>query len=423
MAVLDAPALTAPELLADPWHAFGRLREQAPVLRSRFGLGGDETPLWLVTRYADVRAVLTDPRFVNNPANAPDGRDQRLELMAALGITPDLADYMTRSVLDADGADHTRLRKLVSRAFTVRRVGDLRPRVEEITAGLLEELAVAEQPVDLVEAYAYPLPITVICELVGIPEADRPNWRVWGRELVSADPARVPTALRATVDHIRDLVARRRVEPADDLLSAMIQSQEEGEGGACGADHGRGDRLSEFELVTMVLALVFAGHETTAHLIANSVAALLSHPDQLARLQAEPQLWPAAVNELMRLWGPVSQVRVRYATEPVEIGGVQIPAGAAVQPILLSANGDPREFDDPEAFDVERRTERGEGHLGFGHGAHYCLGAALARQEGEVALRSLFARFPSLELAVAPEELVWQPVPGSRRLAGLPVRV
>ncbi|MCE3553713.1 cytochrome P450 [Pseudonocardia sp. RS11V-5] len=412
MAVLDAPALTDPELLADPWNAFGRLREQAPVLRSRFGLGGDETPLWLVTRYADVRAVLGDPRFVNDPADVAGGRDPRKELMAAIGITPDLAEYMTRSVIDADGADHTRLRKLVSRAFTVRRVGDLRPRVEEITAGLLEELAVAEQPVDLVEAYAYPLPITVICELVGIPEADRPNWHVWGRELVSADPERVPGALRATVDHIHDLVARRRAEPADDLLGAMLRAQEED-----------GDRLSEFELVTMVLSLVFAGHETTAHLIANSVAALLSHPGQLARLQAEPDLWPSAVNELMRLWGPVSLVRVRYATEPVEIGGVQIPAGAAVQPVLLSANGDPREFDDPETIDVGRRAERGEGHVGFGHGAHYCLGAALARQEGEVALRALFTRFPSLELAVPPEELVWQPVPGSRRLTALPVRL
>ncbi|GAA4674646.1 cytochrome P450 [Pseudonocardia yuanmonensis] len=411
MAVLDAPALTDPELLADPWHAFGRLREQAPVLRSRFGYGADEAPLWLVTRYADVRAVLSDPRFVNDPANAPGGRDTRKELMAAIGLTPDLTDYMTRSVLDADGADHTRLRKLVSRAFTVRRVGDLRPRVEEITAELLAGLATAEQPVDLVEAYAYPLPITVICELVGIPEEDRANWHVWGRELVSTDPARVPGAMRATVDHIRDLVARRRAQPTDDLLGAMIRAQEDG------------DRLSDFELVTMVLALVFAGHETTAHLIANSVAALLSRPDQLARLQADPALWPTAVNELMRLWGPVSMVRVRYATEPVEIGGVEIPAGAAVQPILLSANGDPREFDDAEAFDVARRTERGEGHLGFGHGAHYCLGAALARQEGEVALRALFTRFPSLELAVPPEELVWQPVPGSRRLAALPVRL
>ncbi|WP_181781574.1 cytochrome P450 family protein [Pseudonocardia pini] len=409
MTVLDAPALTDPELLADPWNAFGRLREQAPVLRSRFGMGGDETPLWLVTRYADVKAVLADPRFVNDAARSPAGRDTRAELMAAVGVTPDLAEYLTKSVLDFDGADHARLRKLVSRAFTVRRVGDLRPRVEEIAAGLLDGLS---GEVDLVESYAYPLPITVICELVGIGEEDRANWHVWGRELVSADPTRIPGALRATVEHIRELVARRRVEPTEDLLSGMIRAQEED-----------GDRLSDFELVTMVLALVFAGHETTAHLVANSIAALLTHPDQLDRLQADPSLWPTAVHELMRLYGPVSQVRVRYATEAVEIGGVVIPAGATVQPILLSANGDPREFDDPERFDVTRVPDRGEGHVGFGHGAHYCLGAALARQEGEVALRALFTRFPDLRLAVAPEELVWQPVPGSRRLAALPAHL
>jgi len=408
MTVLDAPALTDPELLADPWNAFGRLREQAPVLRSRFGLGGDETPLWLVTRYADVRAVLADPRFANDAAHSPAGRDTRAEMFAAVGITPDLAAYLTTSIVDADGADHARLRKLVSRAFTVRRVGDLRPRVEGIAASLLDGMS---GEVDLVEGYAYPLPIAVICELVGIPEEDRANWHVWGRELVSADPTRIPGALRATVDHIEGLVARRRVEPADDLLSGMIRAQEDG------------DRLSDFELVTMVLSLVFAGHETTAHLIANSVAALLTHPDQLARLQADPSLWPTAVHELMRLYGPVNQVRVRYATEDVEIGGITVPAGAAVQPILLSANGDPREFTDAERFDVTRRPERGEGHVGFGHGAHYCLGAALARQEGEVALRALFTRFPDLRLAVPEQELTWQPLPGSRRLTALPVHL
>ncbi|GAA4539460.1 cytochrome P450 [Pseudonocardia xishanensis] len=420
MTVIDAPALTDPALLADPWNAFGRLREQAPVLRSRFGFGGDEAPLWLVTRYADVRAVLGDPRFVNDAAHSPAGRDTRAELMASIGVTPDLIPYLTASIIDADGADHARLRKLVSRAFTVRRVGDLRPRVERIAADLLDGLS---GEADLVEAYAYPLPITVICELVGIPESDRADWHVWGRELVSADPTRVPGALRATVDHIEGLIARRRVEPTDDLLSGMIRAQEGDADAACGVDHGHGDRLSDFELVTMVLSLVFAGHETTAHLIANSTAALLTHPDQLARLQADPSLWPTAVHELMRLHGPVNQPRVRYTTEAVEVGGVEIPAGATVQPILLSANGDPREFTDPERFDVTRAPERGEGHLGFGHGAHYCLGAALARQEGEVALRALFTRFPDLRLAVPKEELTWQPLPGARRLTALPVHL
>lgn len=416
---MTAPALSDPALTADSWAAFGRLREEAPVLRSSFGMGMD-APIWLVTRYADVRAVLGDPRFVNDPRNAPGTPDTRMAALRAVGIRDDLIPYITASIVDADGPDHTRLRKLVSRAFTVRRVGDLRPRVEEIAASLLDGLSGS---VDLVEDYAYPLPITVICELVGIPEEDRPSWHEWGRALVSMDPQRVPEALRATVAHIHELVDRRRARPADDLLSAMIAAQEDGEDGGDGAGEvdRRRSRLSDFELVTMVLSLVFAGHETTAHLIANSVPALLACPDQLERLRRDPSLWPGAVNELMRRWGPVSMVRVRYAAEDVEIGGVAIPAGSSVQPILLSANGDPREFGDPDALDVERETPRGEGHVGFGHGAHYCLGAALARQEGEVALRALFTRFPNLTLAA--EDLEWQAVPGSRRLARLPVRL
>ncbi|GAA1874909.1 cytochrome P450 [Pseudonocardia ailaonensis] len=405
MSVPDAPALTDPALIADPWGGFGRLREQAPVLRSSFGMGSD-APLWLVTRYADVRAVLNDPRFVNDPANAPTVAADRTVPLKAVGIGDDLIPYLTSSIIDADGATHTRLRRLVSRAFTVRRVGDLRPRVQEIADDLLDGLS---GEVDLVEAYAYPLPITVICELVGIPEEDRPSWHVWGRDLVSMDPSRVPGALRATIDHIEGLVARRRRDPADDLLSGMIRAQEDA------------DRLTDFELVTMVLALVFAGHETTAHLIGNATAALLTHPDQLARLQADPAGWPTAVNELMRMAGPVGIVRVRYAAEDVELGGVHIPAGSSVQPVLYSANGDPREFEKADTLDVGRETARGEGHVGFGFGAHYCLGAALARQEGEVALRTLFTRFPDLRLAVDPAELEWQPIPGSRRLAALPV--
>lgn len=410
---MTAPALSDPALVTDSWAAFGRLREEAPVLRSSFGMGSD-APIWLVTRYADVRAVLSDPRFVNDPRNAPGTPDTRLAALRAVGVGDDLIPYLTASIIDVDGPDHTRLRTLVSRAFTVRRVSGLRPRVEEIAATLLNGSS-PEEPdtvVDLVEDYAYPLPITVICELVGIPEADRASWHTWGRALVSMDPQRVPEALHATVAHIHDLVARRRAEPADDLLSAMIRAQEED-----------GDRLSDFELVTMVLALVFAGHETTAHLIANSVPALLAHPDQLERLRRDPGLWPGAVTELMRRWGPVGLVRIRYAAEDVEIGGVAIPAGSAVQPVLSSANGDPREFADPDTLDVERVTGRGEGHVGFGHGAHYCLGAALARQEGEVALRALFTRFPDLRLAVAPQDLEWQAVPGSRRLASLPVHL
>jgi cytochrome P450 len=401
------PDLMDPALIADPYGGYGRLREQGPVLRGRTMDGGQA---WYVTRQQDVRFVLGDPRFVNNPAAVPgvqvdNVRDKTLE---KLGIPRELAHYLTESILDADGADHTRLRKLVSRAFTVRRVSELRPRVEAITAALLDGLP---STVDLIEHFAYPLPITVICELVGVPEVDRPAWREWGIALLSMNPEVIPGAVRDMVDHVRDLIRRRRAEPADDLLTALVHAQDED-----------GDRLSDDELVTMVLTLVMAGHETTAHLIGNGTVALLTHPDQLDLLRRDPSLWPGAVHELMRFCGPVQITRLRYAAEDLDLGGVRVRAGDAVQAVLVSANFDPREYTDPERLDVTRRpTGRGEGHVGFGHGIHYCLGAALARQEGEVALGGLFERFPDLALVNAQQE--WVQIPGSRRLARLPVRL
>jgi cytochrome P450 len=404
------PGVMDPELIADPVAGYGRLREEAPVLEGR---APDGSPAWFVTRQADVRTVLGDPRFVNSATSVSgvtvDSLRDRLTEM--VGIPRDIAHYFTDSILDYDGEDHTRLRKLVSRAFTVRRIGALRPRVEEITAALLDGMGELDEPVDLVAEFAYPLPITVICELVGVPEADRPAWRRWGAALMTMNPETVPGAVREMVEHIHDLIARRRAEPADDLLTALIQVQEED-----------GDRLSADELVTMVLTLVLAGHETTAHLISNATLALLTHPDQLDRLRAEPDLWPGAVHELMRWCGPVQISRARYAAEDVQLGGVTIRRGEVVQPVLVSANHDPREYADPERLDVTRRPAgRGEGHVGFGHGFHYCLGAALARQEGEVALRALVERFPGLALAA--EEQEWVPVPGIRRLVRLPLRL
>lgn len=249
----------------------------------------------------------------------------------------------------------------------------------------------------------------MICELVGVDVADRPAWRGWGEDLFSMDPQRITSATRAMVDAVYALVALRRAEPRDDLLSGMIEAQE------------GDDRLTHREIATMVVTLVFAGHETTAHLIGNSVQALLTHPDQLALLRADPGLWPGAVHELMRRCGPIQLTRVRYATDDLELGGVTIRRGDAVQPVLVSANLDPRSYPDPDRLDVTRRPAgRGEGHVGFGHGPHYCLGAALARQEGEVALSALVARFPDLALAGGDPE--WVPLPGSRRLARLPVR-
>ena len=404
------PDVMDPALLRDPVAAYGQLREEAPVLRGR---APDGSPCWIVTRQADVRTVLGDPRFVNSATSVAGVTVDNLrdKLTEMIGIPRELAHYFTDSILDADGDDHTRLRKLVSRAFTVRRMGALRPRVEEITGALLDGMAAHDGPVDLVAEFAYPLPITVICELVGVPEEDRPAWRRWGAVLMTMNPEQTPAVAREMIDHIHDLVARRRAEPADDLLTALVQVQEED-----------GDRLSADELVTMVLTLVLAGHETTAHLISGATLALLTHPDQLARLRVEPDLWPGAVHELMRWCGPVQISRARYAAQDVELGGVTIRQGEVVQPILVSANHDPREYTDPDRLDVTRRPAgRGEGHVGFGHGFHYCLGAALARQEGEVALRALFERFPGLALAT--EEQEWVPVPGIRRLERLPLRL
>jgi cytochrome P450 len=404
------PDLMAPELIADPYTGWARWREQAPVLRGPF-MGQGEA--WYVTRYDDVQAVLADPRFVSDAGSVPgmQVQSQTDRVIAAYGISADDARYLAESIARSDPPDHGRLRKLVSRAFTVLRVGELRPRVEAITAELLDGLAGGPEPAELIERFCYPLPITVICELVGIPEANRPSWREWGRALVSMRPDLMPGALHEMIVSIQELVEVRRRQPADDLLSALVRAHEED-----------GDRLSDRELVTFVFTLVLAGHETTAHLIGNSVAALLCRPDQLAVLRERPELWPSAVHELVRWCGVAQVTSLRYAAADVELGGVLIKAGESVLPVLVAANFDPRRYAGPDRLDITRRPEgHGEGHVGFGHGPHYCLGAALARQEAEVALHALFSRFPDLALAVSESELAWQPLPGSRRLAELPV--
>ncbi|MFC4062225.1 cytochrome P450 [Planomonospora corallina] len=409
--------LMDPEVLRDPFGAFARIRERAPLVRAV--LPGTGVPVRLVTRYDDVRTVLGDGRFVNDPAHVPgtDARDLRREMLRARGVPEEYARYVLDGILDADGDDHLRLRRLVSRAFTARRVAELRPRVEQIAEDLLDGMTAAagDGVADLMEHFAYPLPITVICELVGVPGPDRPRWREWGRELFSMRADGMGGVLRDMVGHIGDLIVRRRAEPADDLLTALIRAHDEG-----------GDRLSDTELVTMVLTLVIAGHETTAHLIGNGTAALLAHPDQLALLRREPELMPRAVCELMRWCGPVLMARMRYAAEDVELAGVPVRRGEAVVAVLAAADRDPREFGEPDRLDITRETDgRRERHVGFGHGLHYCLGAALARQEGEVALTALLRRFPDLALAVAPGELERerQQLPSMWRLSRLPLRL
>nr|AXL05928.1 cytochrome P450 [uncultured bacterium] len=405
--------LLSPDLVADPFGGYARMRERAPMLT---GTMMGSRPMWLVTRYDDVRRVLTDPRFLNNPASVPEAPDSRTTIMKTLNIPSDLVDYLDDKLMQIDGAHHRRLRTLVSRAFTARRVAAMRPRVEEITATLLDELARAGRDgttVDLMTSFCYPLPFTVICELVGIDEAERPGWYEWGMCLSSPSEHidRIPTVMRECVDQMKAVIARRRAEPRDDLISALIQAQED-----------NGDRLTDREMVTLVFTLVITGHETTTHLLANSVLALIENPDQLELLRADRSRWPRAIDEFMRL-GPTQWGLPRYAAEEMELGGVTIPAGATVMPLILPANTDPRKFHDPERLDIGRDTGGGEAHLGFGRGAHYCLGAPLAVQEAEVALNELFTRFPDLSLAVPREDVPWSLRPGVTRVDRLPLRL
>ncbi|MYT27256.1 MULTISPECIES: cytochrome P450 [unclassified Streptomyces] len=409
------PNMMEPALLTDPFTGYGELRERGPVVRGRFV---DDTPVWFITRFDEVRDVLRDQRFANNPKCAAGGEggetptDRLLELM---GLPEHYRVYFSGSILNMDAPDHTRLRRLVSRAFTARKITDLRPRVEEIADDLLRRLPehAEDGVVDLIKHFAYPLPITVICELVGIPEADRPQWREWGAKLVSLQPKPLSEAFPAMVEHIHELIRERRAALTGDLLSELIRVHDDD-----------GGRLSDIEMVTMVLTLVLAGHETTAHLIGNGTAALLTHPDQLQLLKSDPELLPRAVHELMRWCGPAQLTQMRYATEDVEVAGVQIKKGEAVTPILVAANFDPRHYADPERLDLTRHPAgRAENHVGFGHGMHYCLGAGLARQEGEVAFGKLLARYPDVALAVEPEALQRVPLPGNWRLAALPIRL
>ena len=406
------PSILAPEVIADPFVAYSRLREEGPIIRGQFL---DGSPAWYVTRMEDVRSVLRDPRFVVNVASVPGLPivDPHEKLVESMGFPAELVKYLAKNVLSSDPPDHTRLRRLVSRTFTGRRVAGLRPRVEQITDELLGTLPghTEDGVLDLIEHFAYPLPIIVICELFGIPEADRLLWRQWGSDLVSMDPERIGAAAPPLIEHIHALIDARRSNLTDDLMSGLIRT------------HDDGDSLNDVELVAMVLALVLAGHETTAHLIGNGALALLAHPDQLELLRSSPELLPNAVHELIRWCGPVHITRLRYAAEDVELAGTKIRKGEAVQAILVSSNFDPREYPDPHRFDVTRRSEAGESHVSFGYGIHYCLGAALARLEVEVAFGKLLQRHPHLALATDPSELERTQLPGAWQLTRLPVHL
>ena len=382
------------DFLQDPQRQYTVLREEHPVARITTPQGFS---FWLVTRYDDVRAALTNPALHKNGRAYEEmiGQDE-----------PGTAVALDQHMLSADPPDHTRLRKLVSKAFTARAIAALRPRIEEIAAELLDAMEQGPDEVDLLDAYAFQLPITVICELLGVPTADRDKFRAWSSTLLQAGDAEDHQAAgQGLAGYLAALVEEKLADPAEDMLSAIVQATEDS------------DRLSGAEAVSMAFLLLVAGHETTVNLIGNGTLALLREPDQLARLVAEPELVPNAVEELLRYNGPINLATFRYTAEDTVLGELEIPAGQAVLVSLASANRDSDHYPGADQLDLRRAAS----HLAFGHGIHYCLGAPLARLEGEIAFTRLFERFPNLTLAE--ENLTWRPSTLIRGLERLPVRL
>ncbi len=384
----------APETIEDPYSLYHRLRAEDPVHRTPSGI-------WVLSRYDDVALVLRDARF---------GRRGFQELISARFGGPGFA----RSMLLQDPPDHTRLRTLVSKAFTPRAIEGLRGRIESMVEALLDA-AVDRGEMDLIADLAYPLPASVICEMLGVPLQDRDHLREWSAEIarsldavIVADPdviARANAAGVAIRDYFERLVTERRRAPRADILSGLIAAEE------------AGDRLSTDELFATVILLFLAGHETTANLIGNGMLALLRHPAELGRLRDDPALIESAVEELLRYDSPVQRVS-RLTTADVVIGDRTIPSGSLAIALLAAANRDPAYFPDPDRLDVARRDNR---HLAFGSGIHFCLGAPLARLEGRVVFAALLRRCP--HLALATDRVEWRQTFALRALNSLPLRL
>jgi cytochrome P450 len=364
-----------PEFLADPYPTYHRLRAEDPVHHSPLGF-------WVLTRYEDVSSVLRDPRFIKEPLAALVAARFGAEVPRGVGL----------SMLDRDPPDHTRLRSLVSKAFTPRVVEGLRPRIQQIVDGLITR-AEAAGSIDVIEEFAYPIPVNVICEMLGVPVADHERFKGWSLDIArgldsiwlppdSEVPRRSAAARHAISDYFRGLIAERRAAPRGDLLSALIAAEE------------AGDKLSEDELLATCILLLIAGHETTVNLIGNGVLALLRHPAELSRLRETPGLITSAVEELLRYDGPVQRT-ARVAGVDATIGGRTIPRGDMVMPFIGAADRDPAQFPEPDRLDLSRSDNR---HIAFGWGIHFCLGAPLARVEGQIAIDALVRRLPGLEL-------------------------
>ena len=402
MAPFEHVQIASAAFKANPHPFYARLRAEAPVCRVRLP---DKQEAWLVARYDDVLALLKDRRFAKDRRNALTPAQLRKQPWI-----PPIFAPLTRNMLDLDDPDHGRLRALVHTAFTPRRIAQMAERIQTLSDALLNTAHAGSQ-FDLIRDFALPLPVAVIADLLGVPEGDRQKFARWSHTIITHTAARWSVVLSlpqvvAFLRYIRALVRRRRAAPQDDLVSALVHAE------------AAGDHLNEDELVAMVFVLLVAGHETTVNLIGTGTLALLLHPQQRERLRAEPAQIKTAVEELLRYTSPVDMATERYAREDVEIAGTRIPRGALVFGVIGSANRDERQFPHPDTLDITRDPNR---HLAFGQGGHYCVGAPLARMEGQIAMSTLLQRCPDLRLVQAPERLRWRRGLVLRGLESLPV--
>lgn len=358
-------------------------------------------PVWIVTRYRDAKRVLSHPGVRRDASQAAELYTRRTGIHCV-----EVGASLSQHMLNADPPDHTRLRELVSHAFTARQVGRLQPYIERNTEELLEAMATREQ-VDLMADFAVPLTIAVIFELLGIPEDEREHARSsWERQSQLLSPTDANALAVEQAEYVRTLLAAKRSHPTDDVFSYLVQATDEM------------GQLSESQLVAMAHLLMMSGFETTMNMIGNAMVTLFIHPEQLALLRSKPELLPSALEELVRYDSPVRASMLRFTVEDVELDEVTIPAGEYVLVSNLTANHDAERFDDPDRLDLTRNAS---GHLGYGYGAHQCIGASLARLEGRIAIGRLLSRFPNLTLAVPHTELQWLPITFLRALIRVPV--
>jgi cytochrome P450 len=376
------PPLFDRAFIDDPYPAYAWLREHSPVHRTRLPNGVEA---YLVTRHEDVKSVLADPRLSKNAASSFPGWTP-----GRTGIPGEHRSGVAAHLLNLDPPDHTRLRRLVAKAFTPRRILEFEPQIRRIADELLDgcerTARAGDGTVDLIRGYACPLPVAVILEMLGVPAEDRAIFHEWAFGVVDRSGPRggVGRSVRRIRGYLREAIHKKRLNPGEDLLTALVRASDDGE------------QLSEDEAASMAFILLFAGFETTINLVGNGTLALLTHPRQRARLLAEPGLLENAVEELLRYDGPVEFGTWRFTTEPISVGGVRIPAGEPVLAVLAAADRDPARFAEPDVLDLGRAAT---GHLALGHGIHFCIGAPLARLEGRIGFERLLARYPEAALA------------------------